>query len=128
MVNPSRFYWLLLPLGLAFGVFGGTSCIQIGPDADDAGADAGSTAPVTVEAQCTTMMTEFCARAEYCYGADPNACLPPNLNVCCNHDCGVTATSTAAAVNQCVSDLEAASCDDIDVGTMPASCLVVPTY
>jgi hypothetical protein len=122
----------VVPFGALLGTLGSSSCIQIGPsdNSGSAGAadDASTTTPQTVEQQCTTIVTEFCARAQECYGQDPENCVSPGVDTCCARNCAKTATSTQASINTCVTDLKAASCDDIDVNQLPVSCSNVVTY
>ena len=129
---PLRWTWFVVPFGICLGTLGSSSCIQLGPDAPDGGAGAPDTAdattPQTVEQQCTTIVTEFCARAQECYGQDPENCVAPGVDACCGRSCAKTATSTTTVINTCVADLKAASCDDIDVNQLPASCSNVVTF
>jgi hypothetical protein len=122
----------VLPFGIYLGTLGSSSCIQLGPSDNDGGAgapdDAASSTPQTVEQQCTTIVTEFCARAQECYGQDPTNCVEPGVDACCGRACAKTATSTTQVINTCVTDLKAASCDDIDVNQLPTSCADVVTY
>ncbi len=132
LVTASRLAWLVVPFGALLGMLGSSSCIQLGPDANDGGAgapdDASTSTPQTVEQQCTTIVTEFCARAQECYGQDPENCVSPGVDACCARNCAKTATSTQASINTCVTDLKGASCDDIDVNQLPVSCSNVVTY
>jgi hypothetical protein len=132
LVTAARLTWLVVPFGALLGTFGSSSCIQIGPSDNDGGAgapdDAGTSTPQTVEQQCTTIVTEFCARAQECYAQDPENCVSPGVDACCARNCALTATSTQTAINTCVTDLKNASCDDIDVNQLPVSCSDVVTY
>lgn len=134
LVTPPRWSWFVVPFGICLGTLGSSSCIQIGPDANDgsAGADAGEPTDSTVEDQCTRIVTEFCARTQECYGQDPETCVNPGVDQCCGRACAKQATSSERAVDTCVADLKAADCEDIDTvsdaSDLPASCQNVVKY
>jgi hypothetical protein len=124
----------VVPFGICLGTLGSSSCIQIGPDANDGGSgpDAGEPTNSTVEDQCTRIVTEFCARTQECYGQDPETCLEPGVDQCCGRACAKQATSSEHSIDTCVADLKADSCDDIDTisdaSGLPASCQNVVKY
>ncbi len=120
--------WLLgaVALGGALAAFPGASgCIQIGPDAGD---DASAGASSTVEEQCTQVVGAFCTRANDCYGEDPDYCLSSGVDDCCADSCDASATSKQDAVDDCVSDLGGATCDDILAVKLPSRCKNVVTH
>ena len=124
-----RWYWALLPVAACVSTLGSSSCIQLGPsDNADAGADAADDAPSTVEAQCTEIWTVYCGRAQACYGQDPESCLQTTVSSCCARVCSNLATSSERSIANCIADINAQSCDAIDVNELPASCKSVPTH
>jgi hypothetical protein len=124
--------WFAIPLGIGIATLSSSSCIQIGPDApSEGGADAGPS--TTVQDQCTTIVTEFCSRAQDCYSQDPESCTETGVEQCCQQACMKPATSTEKSIDTCVADLKAASCDNIaaasiDSTQMPSSCQNVVKY
>jgi hypothetical protein len=134
LVTPPRWSWFVVPFGICLGTLGSSSCIQIGPDADNGGSadDAGTTTTSTVEAQCTRIVTEYCDRTNECYGQDPSLCVDPGIDECCGRICAKTATSAESAIDACVSDLKALDCETVDAITdqtdLPASCQDVVKY
>jgi len=124
-----RWYWAFLPIAACVSTLGSSSCIQLGPSNDaDAGADADDALPSTVEAQCKEIWNVYCARAQACYGQDPATCVETTVSSCCDRYCALMATTSERTIAGCVADIQAESCEDIDVSLLPASCHGVPTH
>jgi hypothetical protein len=54
-----------------------------------------------------------------------NVCVQSGLVTCCDGSCSASVVSTQAEIDACVADVNAATCDVLDVtagGTLPASC------
>jgi hypothetical protein len=126
----TRWYWALVPVAALTSTLGSSSCIQIGPSADaDAGTDASDdAASSTVEAQCKKIWTVYCGRAHDCYGQDTSSCVDTTVSSCCGRYCALTATSSEKVIAKCVGDIQAESCDSIDVNELPATCENVVTH
>ena len=127
----SRLALLVLPLAACVSMLASSSCIQIGPSVDDTdgGADAEAEAgTATVQDQCQQIFTEYCARAQDCYGEDPQSCVETTVDACCGRYCSTPATSSQHSIDVCVSDIDQESCDDIDVETLPTRCQNVVTH
>lgn len=127
---PSRSLFALTAVILAASLaIGFSACIQIGPsNKDDAGEGGAGSQPRTVQEQCTDIMSAFCARANGCYGEDPNACFEPEVMACCADACAKVATSAEKAIQTCVTAIGNESCDDVVLGTLPSSCRHVVTH
>lgn len=133
VVKLSHFGWLFLPLAVGFCVFGSSSCIQIGPSGD-AGADAGAddTTTHTLGDQCTSIATEFCARAsnpaDCDQEEDDQACQDSWVSGCCGSHCNDTSSISEDAIGACVADLRSTDCSNIaailggDPDALPTSC------
>ena len=134
LVTHLRWSWFVVPVGICLGTLGSSSCIQIGPDASDGGSgqDAGEPTNSTVEAQCTRIVTEYCARTNECYGQDPSLCVDPGIDECCGRICAKPATSSESSIDTCIADLKALDCETVDAITdqtdLPASCQDVVKY
>lgn len=119
--------WLALPLAASVTTLCSSSCIQIGPDPNaDAGTDADAGA--TVEEQCTTIMTAYCARSVDCFGGDPDLCLETAVPYCCADYCDSPATSSKAALDACVTAFSQESCEDVNGAVQPKACRHVITH
>jgi hypothetical protein len=123
-----RWYWALLPAAACLSTLGSSSCIQIGPSDDtDAGADAAD-ASSTMLSECTEIWTAYCARAQGCYGQDPQSCLQVTTSECCATSCQSLATTSERTIATCVDDINAESCDGIVINEIPDSCLHIPAH
>jgi hypothetical protein len=116
VVTLSALSWLALPLALGFVVFGSSSCIQIGPDSNDGGAD-GSGADTTTHTlgeQCSAIAQEYCERTDDCaLQEDVQYCESQGTANCCGSHCTDTSTIDENAIAGCVADLRSADCDTI---------------
>jgi hypothetical protein len=115
-VNLSRSSWLVVPLALGFVVFGSSSCIQIGPDADDGGADGSDdgTTTHTLGEQCSAIAQEYCVRTDDCaLQEDVQYCVSQGTASCCGSHCNDTSSVAESAIAGCVADLRNAGCDTI---------------
>jgi hypothetical protein len=116
LVNLSALGWLVLPLALGFVVFGSSSCIQIGPDPSEGGADAGAgdTLTHTLGDQCSAIAQEYCERTDDCaLQEDVQYCESQGTANCCGSHCTDTSTIDESAIAGCVTDLRNADCDTI---------------
>jgi len=91
-----------------------------------------SAGSVTREAQCDQMMHAYCGRAlhtrELLATDQLNDCISAGVTSCCSGSCSQTAVSTENDVDNCVADINAASCGNLDItrgGAIPASCQLV---
>jgi len=96
---------------------------------EDAATDADATtdaAPQTVGDQCTTIVTDFCARVGSCTGAALADCLANDMPMCCGGSaCGAVSQSSAGDVGACTSAIAAEDCYSVSQG-LPAACQGVP--
>lgn len=131
VVKLSALSWLLLPLAIGFVVFGSSSCIQIGPDSSDGGADAGTgdTTTHTLGDQCAAIVQEYCGRTDDCaLEEDVQSCEDTDTANCCGSHCNDTSNVDETVIAGCVSDLKSADCDTIgailggDTGAWPGRC------
>jgi hypothetical protein len=90
------------------------------------GSSAGS---VSKEGQCNQMMRAYCGRASHTcqfFGTDQmDECITAGVTSCCSGNCSQTAIATQDDVNNCIADINAATCGNLDIthgGALPASC------
>jgi hypothetical protein len=86
----------------------------------------------TKEDQCAKMMRAYCGRASHTcelFASDQmDDCISAGVTSCCSGTCSQTAITTEDEVDNCVADINAATCGNLDIthgGLLPASCQLV---
>jgi len=110
-----------LALALPFAFVGAIACSSTSSGKGSSGETAGK--------QCGRVIDAYCKRAINDCGVTGTVdqCVSDGTNACCGTQCNVNATSSASSVDTCVSAMKALTCDEVNAGTVPASCNKVVT-